>query len=334
MILNPTFYNDEEIQRIIDLNLKWDDMENEELKNFKKNLRQSLKSNIYCPYCRRRLQRKNYDQIDHIIFKADYDHYTFQPLNLVLACRRCNNNKLNNNVLLDDFIDEFKDLTWKEYPENGTYFKIIHPYYDDYSQHMATTLSIFYKPISGSEKALNTIEMMNLFGFDLLEENARSIMDTSMDFVSLSLFIKDTECDKELISWAGFLMIDNVIQNELFNILVAFERSDTSKPIIVEADYVILKNKILSDADEREVTFDIGFSASAKYIKLINKIDDVDMLKKFIEALELLYKMKNLDKSFEAALFLSLIVLVKLKDNKYTKKNLKKYLASQNLVVG
>lgn len=326
MILNPITYTDEEIQKIVDLNLPWDNIENEELKDFKKNLYKKLKSNSYCPYCRRKLQRKKYDQIDHIIYKADYNHYTFQPLNLVLACGRCNNNKLNKNVLLDCHVEDFKGLTWSDYPADGTYFKIIHPYYDDYAQHIDKQFSVFYKSKPGSEKGRNTIEMMNLYGFDLLEENARIITDTSRDFVSA--YISNPEYDDELILWAEFLMMDNVIQEKLFDILVAFEKSDANTPIIAEAEYVILKNKILFNVDEQHVAFDIGFSASANYIRMINSVDNAEELNKYIGAFELLYKLRILDKSFEAALFLSLIVLVKLKDNKYTKNNLKKYLAS------
>lgn len=326
MILTPITYTDEEIQKIVDLNLPWDNIENEELKAFKKVLYSKLKSNNYCPYCRRKLQRKKYDQIDHIIYKSDYNHYTFQPRNLVLACGRCNNNKLNKNVLLDCYIEEFKGRVWSDYPENSTYFKIIHPYYDDYEEHIDKKYSVFYKSKPESEKGRNTIEMMNLYGFDLLEDNARIIMDTSRDFVSA--YINNPEYDDELILWAEFLMMDNAIKEKLFDILVAFGKSNAYKPIIVEDDYMILKNKILFDTDEQHVEFDIGINASSNYIRIINGIDNTENLNKYIEAFELLYKLRELDKSFEAALFLALIMLVKIKYNKYTKDNFKKCLAS------
>lgn len=120
-------YEDTYIENIVNLNKEWGD-ENESIDCFKKDLYKKLQKNIYCPYCRRRLKRNREDQLDHIIHKSDYPNFTFQPKNLVLACKRCNNKKLAQNVLNEEYRETVKKLVWREYPLDKKYYNIIHPY--------------------------------------------------------------------------------------------------------------------------------------------------------------------------------------------------------------
>ncbi|MEK3977898.1 HNH endonuclease signature motif containing protein [Psychrobacillus sp. FSL K6-2836] len=324
IIFRNAEFEDNEIELLINANYSWN-QKDPQLEKFKKELYRKLRQNIYCPYCMRRLNRKKKDEIDHIIHKSDYEHFTFQPKNLVIACNRCNNNKLAKNVLEDLYIEEFKNKSWKEYPDSGGIFKIVHPYYDIYKHHINLN-EIFYSVHNDSDKGKNTIEMMNLYGFDLLEEKVKH-SDSFQKIISSSIGNPDN--DRELITWAKFLLEPPVIQETIFDIIINFQKSGSKGEILKEEQYHKLKKKIRENDDTNTVEeFEIEFRASAKYIKTINEINDEEIIEKTIIQLENLYELRDLHKDLNYALLIALILIVRKKEGKYTKRNLSKYLAS------
>lgn len=116
-----------------------------------------------CAYCRMQKKEKNgltWD-IEHILPKSVYPEYLFEPENLAIACKECNNPKDD----LDTLSVELKSPV--AYPVNPKDYKIIHPHYDKYSENIEIVViegKRLYIPLNG-EKGKFTIIACNLLRF-------------------------------------------------------------------------------------------------------------------------------------------------------------------------
>lgn len=134
-------------------------------KAFRKEVRDYYRTeqNHTCPYCGRLREDFHGGQwdIDHIIPKSSYPEYLYTPQNLAVTCKDCNTHKSNKNPLSSPLGNG------SAYPVNKDEYKIIHPHFDLYDEHI-----ILSKDINGrscheviSIKGSETFEMCNLIRF-------------------------------------------------------------------------------------------------------------------------------------------------------------------------
>jgi len=110
--------------------------------------------NKLCAFCK--LPFRDEIQVEHLIPKKGNNHrieFSYTPRNLVVACRFCNTKKSTNN----DFITQ----TWRDYPQSGIYFKIIHPHYDKYFDHIQIVDKSRY--VAKTLKGYKTIDRCGLY---------------------------------------------------------------------------------------------------------------------------------------------------------------------------
>jgi 5-methylcytosine-specific restriction endonuclease McrA len=88
---------------------------------------------LICSYCRNPISNRsaNGASIEHIISKAQYREFMFEPKNLCLICADCNEIKSKKDTL--NVLSRGKI---KLYPRATSAFKIVHPHYDNYSDHI------------------------------------------------------------------------------------------------------------------------------------------------------------------------------------------------------
>lgn len=133
------------------------------IKSFKENLRDDMyeKQNKKCAYCRIHVA-KGCDPMhrEHIVYKDEHPQWMFLPENLCLSCFWCNNWKSTTEVMVDPQAEN--------YPKNGDGFKIIHPFYDKYSDHIELIGDVLYR--GKTEKGVFTINTCHLYRVDLAEE--------------------------------------------------------------------------------------------------------------------------------------------------------------------
>lgn len=133
------------------------------IKSFKKNLREDMykKQNKLCAYCRIHVPLACVPMHrEHIVYKDDHPHWMFLPENLCVACPTCNEFKGTIEVL-----DDPQTTT---YPKESAGFRIIHPLYDKYSEHIELVGDVLYK--GKTAKGVFTIETCHLYRVDLAEE--------------------------------------------------------------------------------------------------------------------------------------------------------------------
>lgn len=111
-----------------------------------------------CAYCKANLHTNNgmvWDT-EHIIDKEGSPQWMFEPLNLCVACKDCNGAKGNKKVT--------KNNSYKKFPSKSANYKIIHPHFDDYKQHIKVAVpGAVYLFIT--EKGQNTIEICGLLRY-------------------------------------------------------------------------------------------------------------------------------------------------------------------------
>ncbi|MDT0689251.1 HNH endonuclease [Salegentibacter sp. F188] len=164
------FSNDdrENIQRAIDEGGKvWD---NKALLPLKDKIKTYYRTNgeEQCCYCKKNShgEFKMVLDIEHILPKGNlnFKHLTFRLDNLNVACKRCNMNIKGQKI---DFITSIQDVTG-DY-RNSNYYKIIHPNFDNYFDHIkyySTIINdeklIYYKVLNKSPKGQFTYKYFKL----------------------------------------------------------------------------------------------------------------------------------------------------------------------------
>lgn len=111
-----------------------------------------------CVYCKQRVEIKHNAVWDaeHIIPKDKYPDFMFEPENLCISCKDCNQEKLNKNVLTNE--------DRKTFPKESKDYKIIHPHFDTYHKHIKILKSsLFFVPMDKKGRA--TIETCGLLRF-------------------------------------------------------------------------------------------------------------------------------------------------------------------------
>lgn len=161
----PTNEEMQSISEVEDKGLVADDWNSAKryIKSFKDHLLRDMyeKQNKLCAYCRMHISLAcNYLHREHVVYKDEHPQWMFLPKNLCVSCPVCNVYKGKEEVL--------KNPKTKTYPNSGDGFKIIHPMYDKYSDHIELIGGILYK--GKTVKGIFTINTCHLYRVELAEE--------------------------------------------------------------------------------------------------------------------------------------------------------------------
>lgn len=138
---------------------------------FKDNIHEYMyyKQNCRCAYCRIEIPIGCcFGQREHIVPKTPHPEWMFEPRNLCFACDKCNNLKLDKEVL--------KKPNAVTYPTNSKAFMIINPFLDKYSDHIELKAGIIY--VGKTKKGRFTIDTCHLYRPELALERAKKRMET------------------------------------------------------------------------------------------------------------------------------------------------------------
>jgi hypothetical protein len=111
-----------------------------------------------CPYCRQRIVVSHLATWDaeHIIPKDTHPRFMFEAQNLCVACKDCNLEKLNKNVLINS--------SRRTFPKTSSDYLISHPHFDDYEANIKViSVAGFYLP--KTDKGRKTVEICGLLRF-------------------------------------------------------------------------------------------------------------------------------------------------------------------------
>lgn len=161
----PTEQEKQAIKELEDKGLVADDWYSGKkyIKSFKENLRSDMyeKQNKLCVYCRIYVPLGCVPMHrEHIVYKDEHLQWMFLPENLCIACPNCNDFKGTTEVLANP--------ETSTYPTTSNGFKIIHPFYDRYFDHIELIGGVLYR--GKTPKGIFTIETCHLYRVRLAEE--------------------------------------------------------------------------------------------------------------------------------------------------------------------
>ncbi|WP_330442441.1 HNH endonuclease [Flavobacterium sp. C4GT6] len=89
-----------------------------------------------CAYCNQliSLVSAGNAQVEHIVPKSKHLKFIIEPKNLCVICADCNEIKRNQEVLND--VPDITKKGIKRYPRVSSSFKIIHPHFDKFTDHL------------------------------------------------------------------------------------------------------------------------------------------------------------------------------------------------------
>lgn len=94
-----------------------------------------VEQSFRCAYCRS-IKKESHGltwDVEHIIPKSAHSKFIYEPYNLAMACKECNIAKGNQDVL------RVKLKKNQGLPTSTDAYKIIHPHFDTYSDHIEIT---------------------------------------------------------------------------------------------------------------------------------------------------------------------------------------------------
>lgn len=114
-----------------------------------------------CAYCKKILgkQAAANCHVEHILAKSLYSPFIFEPKNLCAVCAECNTVKRKKEVSGTP-IDALRKAVAKRYPRSSGAFKIVHPHFDKYAEHIDILKNKFYVP--KSPKGYFTVDACDL----------------------------------------------------------------------------------------------------------------------------------------------------------------------------
>ncbi|HEX8576729.1 MAG TPA: HNH endonuclease [Flavobacterium sp.] len=98
-----------------------------------------------CAYCRQNVSLTSASncQVEHIVPKAKYIDFIAEPKNLCVICADCNEIKRSQEVL-NELPDVTTNTTIRRYPRTSNAFKIVHPHFDNYNEHLLVINGFYF----------------------------------------------------------------------------------------------------------------------------------------------------------------------------------------------
>jgi len=156
-----------------------------------------------CFFCKSKMSKDNMiEDMEHILHKGYYKQFTYEPKNLILVCRACNFKKGIKDVGID--LEYLKnDIINETYPFHSNNFTIIHPYLDEYENHIEIRDNFLF--IGIDNKGFATIEAYKLYRENLVIEKAEKHFSSEDELQAILHNLRNEYNEEDLIN-----IIDNL----------------------------------------------------------------------------------------------------------------------------
>ncbi|MCL0006005.1 HNH endonuclease [Providencia rettgeri] len=208
--MNPYSFDAEELKIITALqskNLSSKDMwEDDSVTDIKLRLKKHyiMEQKQKCAYCKVELHT-NHGMVwdtEHIIDKDSFPQWTFEPLNLCVSCKDCNQAKGIKTVLKSGF--------YKKFPSKDANYCIVHAHFDNYVDHIeAAVPGVTYR--YKTEKGRRTIEICGLLRYHKIGN--RKDIDPTLQAVLAYAADKQTP---EALQNALTFLLNSIQENSFF----------------------------------------------------------------------------------------------------------------------
>lgn len=139
--------------------LNWQD---QDITDIRSSIRDYYKNEqkFKCAYCKQTVSFTSASncQVEHIVPKSKHINFIAEPKNLCVVCADCNEIKRSQEIL-NQVPDVTTNSDIKRYPRTSGAFKIVHPHFDNYDEHLLIINGFYFDK---STKGGYTIVFCNL----------------------------------------------------------------------------------------------------------------------------------------------------------------------------
>ncbi|WP_421854551.1 HNH endonuclease [Marinomonas sp.] len=157
--------------------------------------------NFICAYCKKNISTTSAlnAQVEHIVPKALHIGFVFTPKNLCVICADCNHIKSGKEVANEEE-NTTNNENIRRYPTTANAFKIVHPHFDEYDEHIKIVADHFYVENNDSNKGRFTIYSckLNRNFTKKYNRNEESLVDDSLN-TSFKVFNEVAPDEKKII---------------------------------------------------------------------------------------------------------------------------------------
>lgn len=145
-----------------------------------------------CVYCRNQVSLTSAlnSHVEHIAPKSIYPQFMFTPENLCVSCADCNAIKSGKEAVSDNHISELRTIQKDNpirYPSTSMAFKIVHPHFDDWGDHLVRTPEGYYLDLTDKGAFTNALCRLNRrlheFGYSANAFNMKDDLNVVSDLL-------------------------------------------------------------------------------------------------------------------------------------------------------
>jgi hypothetical protein len=149
-----------------------------------------------CPYCKNpiSIQSARNSDVEHIAPKSKYRDFIFEPKNLCVICADCNEIKRERETIGEIIDTVVNGDNRRQYPRTANAFKIVHPHFDNYEEHILILNNKYYldKSLKGNFTIFACRLNRHLYAFGW----EREIIDEAELFALMNKCLEETSTTK------------------------------------------------------------------------------------------------------------------------------------------
>lgn len=203
--INSAIVLSSETNKLIEIKLKsgishtnWGD---EDLMNVRKEIRDYYRKQQkgICCYCKQTVSLVSVSNchIEHIVPKSLHLDFIFTPKNLCVVCADCNQIKREQETLGTIPQTMTRPTTRKRYPTSSNSFKIVHPHFDNYDDHILIINGYYIDKSSKKGNftigACNLNRKLGIFGWEPEIVNDEDIITEMNSYIEEKDSVKRTK---------------------------------------------------------------------------------------------------------------------------------------------
>ncbi|EHH2454507.1 hypothetical protein V9654_003111 [Vibrio parahaemolyticus] len=178
-----------------------DDWNDVKFSSLKSNMKSHYikEQNNRCCYCLQEIKSDRHDlwDLEHIVPRCEKPAFMFEPLNLCISCKDCNQRKHKYVPLVN--------VKVVKVPQRSNKYKMVHSHLDDYKDHITCTYpGDFYK--ARDKKGEETINKCGLLRFHAVGD--RDIPDLEIDDLARGVITSSNDISREVLEKA---LLDRLI---------------------------------------------------------------------------------------------------------------------------
>lgn len=138
--------------------------------------------------------------VEHIVPKSIHLKFIFIPKNLCVVCADCNTIKREQETL-NEIPETLKNTDAKIYPRTSDSFKIVHPHFDNYNEHILIKNGFYVDRTMKGHFTIGACKLnrkLHTFGYEITKEKDENLQELMFSYLDQDNQLEKNRIFKEL----------------------------------------------------------------------------------------------------------------------------------------